>query len=118
LVNRISANFIEYLSKEPEQLNNDNKCICSYCEKSFTRIDSLKKHLSGRCKSKDNHDELEKLKEEMKFIIEGFKNLQNNYQIMENENIKLKNEIEHCCAWLRRAYNLRSQRMLHRIRQG
>ena len=50
--------------------------------------------MNGRCKSKDNHDEFEKLKEEMKFIIEGFKNLQNNYQIMENENIKLKNEIE------------------------
>jgi hypothetical protein len=89
-----SANFIEYLLKEPEQQNNDNKCICSYCEKSFTRIDSLKKHLNGRCKSKENHDELEKLKEEMKFIMEGFKNLQNNYQNMENENIKLKNEIE------------------------
>ena len=93
--------FMDFLLKEPEQPNNDNKCICTYCEKSFTRIDSLKKHLNGRCKSKENHDELEKLKEEMKFIMEGFKNLQNNYQTMENnyqtienENMKLKNEIE------------------------
>ena len=83
----IPANFMEYLLKEPEQLNKDNKYICTYCEKSFTRLDSLKKHLNSRCKSKENHEELEKLKEEMKFIIEGFKNL-------ENENIKLKNEIE------------------------
>lgn len=80
------ANFIEYLSKEPEQQNNDNKYICSYCEKSFTRIDSLKKHLNGRCKSKDNHDELEKLKEDMKFLMENYKNI-------ENENINLKNKI-------------------------
>jgi len=29
----------------------------------------------------------------MKFIIEGFKNLQNNYQIIENENVNLKNKI-------------------------
>ena len=89
-----SANFIDFLFKEPVQLNNDNECVCSYCEKSFTRIDSLKKHLNGRCKSKENHDELEKLKEEMKFITDGFINLQNNYQTMENENMKLKNEIE------------------------
>ena len=103
-----SANFIDFLFKEPLILNNDNDCVCSYCEKSFTRIDSLKKHLNGRCKSKENHDELEKLKEEMKFITNGFINLQNNYQTMENnyqtmennyqtmenENMKLKNEIE------------------------
>ena len=80
------ANFIENLLKEPEQLNKDNKCICTYCEKSFTRLDSLKKHLNSRCKSKENHDELEKLKEDMKFLMENYKNI-------ENENVNLKNKI-------------------------
>ena len=79
--------FIEHLLKETLQPNNDNNCICTYCEKSFTRIDSLKKHLKGRCKSKENHDELEKLKEDMKFLMENYKNI-------EIENTKLKNEIE------------------------
>jgi hypothetical protein len=81
-----TANFMEYLLKEPLQLNNDNNCVCSYCEKSFTRIDSLKKHLNGRCKSKENHDELEKLKEDMRFLMENYKNI-------ENENVNLKNKI-------------------------
>ncbi len=78
--------FMDFLLKEPEQPNNDNKCICTYCEKSFTRIDSLKKHLNGRCKSKENHDELEKLKEDMKFLMENYKNI-------EIENVNLKNKI-------------------------
>ena len=80
-----TTKFLENLIKEPEQTNNN--CICIYCDKTFARSDSLQRHLNGRCKSKENHDELEKLKEEMKFIIEGFKNLQ-------TENINLKNEIQ------------------------
>jgi hypothetical protein len=84
--------------KKEYTLNNNE---CNYCEKSFARPDSLQRHLNGRCKSKENHDELEKLKEEMKFIMENFKNLQNNYQNMEknfqtieNENFNLKNKID------------------------
>jgi hypothetical protein len=77
-----------------EYMNNNNDCLCIYCEKTFARSDSLQRHLNGRCKSKENHDELEKLKEEMKFIMENFKNLQNNFQTIENENVNLKNKID------------------------
>ena len=80
-----SANIIDILIKEP--IASNNNCVCTYCEKTFTRIDSLKKHLNDRCKSKGNYDELEKLKEDMKLIIL-------NYQKIENENVNLKKEID------------------------
>ena len=34
-----------------EDLNDNNNISCSYCDKNFTRIDSLKKHLNSRCKT-------------------------------------------------------------------
>ena len=71
-----TANIIDILIKDPEI--NKNNCVCSYCEKIFTRTDSLKKHLNGRCKSKENSDELQKLKEDIKVLF-------NNYQILLNE---------------------------------
>ena len=79
------TNLIDILIKEP--IINSNECICVYCEKTFARVDSLQRHLNGRCKSKGNYDELEKLKEDMKIIIQ-------NYQKIENENANLKNEID------------------------
>ena len=81
----ISSDFIDILIKEPEA--NNNNCVCTYCDKMFTRIDNLQRHLNGRCKSKGNYDELEKLKEDMKLIIQ-------NYQKIENENVNLKNKID------------------------
>jgi hypothetical protein len=75
--------LIELLIKEPEP--NDNNCVCAYCEKIFTRIDSLKKHVNGRCKSKENYDELDKLKEDMKLIIQNYQKLENNYQNLLDE---------------------------------
>ena len=77
--------LIDILIKEP--IINKNKCICMYCEKLFARIDSLHRHLKGYCKTKGNFDELEKLKEDMKLIIQ-------NYQKIENENVILKKEID------------------------
>ena len=80
-----SSEFIDILIKDLEP--NNNNCVCTYCEKMFTRIDNLQRHLNGRCKSKGNYDELEKLKEDMKLIIQ-------NYQKIENENVNLKNKID------------------------
>ena len=90
-----STNLIDFLIKKPEI--NSNECVCMYCEKTFARTDSLQRHLNGRCKSKINYDELDKLKEDMKLIINNYQKLENNYQNLENENGNLKkkiNEIE------------------------
>ena len=83
-----TEHIIDLLLKEPNVDNNNNhEIICIYCEKFFTRTDSLKKHQAGRCKSKVNHDEFEDLKKKMNIIMV-------NYQHLENENINLKNEIQ------------------------
>ena len=84
-----STNLIDILLKEPDP--SINNCVCMYCEKTFARPDSLQRHLNGRCKSKENYDELGKLKEDMKFLIENYKNLQNNYQKIENNYNNLLN---------------------------
>ena len=97
-----TADMIDLLFKEPFIDNtNKNDIVCIYCEKIFTRSDSLKKHQNGRCKSKVNHDEFEILKEKMNLIINNYQhlennyqNLENNYQKLENENINLKNKID------------------------
>ena len=83
-------NIIDIIVKRPD--TNDDCCICTYCEKSFTRIDNLQRHLNGRCKSKINYDELDKLKEDMKLIINNYQKLENNYQILLNEQ-KIKTKI-------------------------
>ena len=84
---------------KPLVTDNENKCV--YCDKIFTRIDNLQRHLNGRCKSKGNYDDLEKLKEDMKVIIKNYQklennyqNLENNYQNLENVNVNLKKEID------------------------
>ena len=82
--------MIDLLFKEPINDNNNKHCIiCIYCEKIFTRSDSLKKHQSNRCKSKTNHDDLEKLKEKMDMILENYENLKKDYQdLIKNKEIK------------------------------
>ena len=95
--------LIELMFKEPlDDLNDKNDIICIYCEKNFTRTDSLKKHHNGRCKSKINHDDLRELKEDMKNIITNLKNLENenanlknNYQQLENDYNKILNDETH-----------------------
>ena len=79
-----------FMKKNENNDVNDNKnnlISCMYCEKTFTRNTNLQRHLSDRCKSKANYDELDKLKEDMKIIIQ-------NYQKIENENVNLKKEID------------------------
>ena len=63
-----------------EDLNDNNNISCSYCDKIFTRIDSLKKHLNSRCKSKKNYEELELLKNEIMIIKNTYQHLENKYQ--------------------------------------
>ena len=87
--------MIDLLFKEPV-IDDTNKhdIICVYCEKVFTRIDSLKKHQKARCKSKMNHDEFEILKEKMNVIITNYQNLENNYQHLENNYQHLENNYQ------------------------
>ena len=79
------SDFVDNLKKDQEYKS--NKCICVYCEKTFARIDSLQRHLNGRCKSKKNLDELQELKEDVKLIIV-------NNQSLEKVIIDLKKKIE------------------------
>jgi hypothetical protein len=79
-------NIVDLLLKNVEPSN--NSCACVYCDKIFTRMDSLKKHLNGRCKTKENYEELDKLKEDMKVIIDNYQKLENNF----NHLLKEKNE--------------------------
>ena len=83
LIPQNPTNFIDILIKDP--VINDDNCTCIYCEKTFARIDSLQRHLKSYCKSKVNYDELDKLKEDMKLIINNYQKLENNYQILLNE---------------------------------
>jgi hypothetical protein len=80
-----SVNLLDNLIKDPKPYINN--CTCMYCDKTFARTDSLQRHLNGRCKSKINYDEFEKLKEDMKMITK-------NYEKIENENENLKKEID------------------------
>ena len=76
--------------------NNDNinkNLTCMYCEKIFTRIDNLQRHQTTYCKSKVNHDELERLKEKLNMIMTDHENLKKNYKILINNNQKQHKEI-------------------------
>ena len=89
------ANLIDILIKEPKP--SVNNCVCMYCEKMFARTDSLQRHLNGRCKSKGNADELQKLKEDMKILFNNYQNLLNeqknsNKNSDNTENVKTVNK--------------------------
>jgi len=75
--------------------NNNNKITCMYCDKFFTRIDNLQRHQSQYCKSKVNHDELEKLKEKMNIMMANYENLEKNYQdlVKNNQGNEINNGI-------------------------
>jgi hypothetical protein len=100
--NQMSGNnIIEIIMNKPYTNDNDNENKCIYCDKIFTRIDNLQRHLNGRCKSKGGYDDLEKIKEDMKIIMKNFmklennyQNLENNYQNLENVNVNLQKEID------------------------
>ena len=59
------------LHKNPQNLhkNRSKKYKCSYCEKNYSRKDSLKRHILSYCKVKKEKDaEIEKLKNKNKII--------------------------------------------------
>ena len=88
-------NIILDNNKDDINIINSNKNICcTYCDKIFTRVDSLKKHLNGRCKSKKNYDELEVLKYEINIIKNSYQHLENKYQNLILNNQKGDNELK------------------------
>ena len=99
--------IIDFLFKEPINDNNNKHCIiCIYCEKIFTRGDSLKKHQIKRCKSKTNHDDLEKLKEKMDMLLENYENLKKDYQdLIKNKEIKTNSHEEKNINEVRTIFN-------------
>ena len=81
--------------KNKDDIDHKNIIFCIYCDKTFTRNNNLQRHLTdNRCKSKNNYDELEILKEKMNIIITNYQKLENNYQKIENENADLKKKID------------------------
>ena len=49
-LNNISSAFYKYPPKSSEIPHNEFY-VCHYCNKSFTRIDNLKRHINVRCKN-------------------------------------------------------------------
>lgn len=62
--------------------------IRMYCEKIFSRNDSLQRHLKNRCRFKKNFDEFEKLKERLDNIKTEYDKLKK-----ENDETKISNVI-------------------------
>jgi hypothetical protein len=78
--------------KDNDEIDENNINMCNYCDKSFTRNYNLQRHLNGRCKSKKNIDELEKLKEKFNFLANNYQNLEKENENLKNENKKLKHD--------------------------
>ena len=61
---------------EEDNINDNkqnNEPLCTYCNKIFTRVSSLKRHLDGRCSEKNHNDEIFKLKEMITIIMQNDK---------------------------------------------
>ena len=85
----IINNIGDLVNKNDDYDNNLNNNInaCRYCDKIFSRIDNLNRHLKDYCKSKiyfeqskKYFDELEELKEKLFLLTNNYQNLENNYQ--------------------------------------
>jgi hypothetical protein len=72
-------------------INNDvNDNTCMYCETYFTRNTNLIRHLNGRCKSKKNFDELDRLKEKLDSVINNNEYLAKQIEDLRKENVNSK----------------------------
>ena len=73
---------------------NNNKIKCSFCNRKFTRLSSLNRHMDGRCTEKKHNDEIIRLKEMMSMLLqnEQLKNETLKRAIDEIELIKKENE--------------------------
>jgi hypothetical protein len=109
--NEKSMNVHEIIINDFEKITNENyknkldSSTCKFCNKIFTRLDSLQKHLKDRCKIKIHYDEFEKLKEKFNDLLINNKDLveeieilkkqinSNNSQIINNSNTLNKNNI-------------------------
>jgi hypothetical protein len=86
-INDIILDDIEKISNINNTCKDNHNNTCMYCNVSFVQKSSLNRHLKDRCKSKKYFDELETIK--MKFD-----NIINKYDMLAEENEKLKKEME------------------------
>ena len=66
----------------------DNKHICNYCNKTFSRQDCLKRHVDKRCKNKDkkeNENKMIEMQKEMDNIKKELSLLKNNTSKVNNK---------------------------------
>jgi hypothetical protein len=111
-IRQTSAKSLKKSAKNPPKSENSKNMgelddspsknfICNYCKNSFTRSDSLLKHIKNRCKIKKHEDNekeelLTKLIDEMKEMREEIKKLKtenNNYKQI-NQTISTQNNIQ------------------------
>ncbi len=78
--------------------NEENKkspFICVYCNKNFTRKDSLKKHQNGRCKNKIGEEDIKKIFSDYeKLLNKNETKIINNKQINNSETKIINNTIQ------------------------
>jgi hypothetical protein len=86
-------------NNEPMQNNSSSKHKCNFCQKIFSRSDSLNRHLSGRCKVKkqqDNEKEslLQRLVQQMERQNEEMVKMKEIINKLETENSKCTQKTE------------------------
>lgn len=94
-------NIVKTISDEEDNDNfgNKNDIFCKYCNKTFTRNDSLKRHIKSYCNVKNDIDEkdnvikflMEKMEEHKKEIIELHKENKKTMKKLTNKINSLKN---------------------------
>jgi hypothetical protein len=64
-INQNLPNLPKLTKNGPKNLSNELTTECEYCNKGFSTIYSLKRHMDGRCKVKNDLDNENKLKDEL-----------------------------------------------------